>query len=150
MMVGDMSADERTRKNDLMFAINLAAQNVSGTLNFDNNYFPHWNADITRNGTTKYLERLHGHNIGRWMDAMYRWQDLTGEEIDPFLKNVMLNNTKWFFSNEEGLCLQPEVEGIGKFFDLHSLREGMAALNAIIRFEKAANGEIGRTPPQKK
>lgn len=135
MMVGDMSADERTRKNDLMFAINLAAQNVSGTLNFDNNYFPHWNADITRNGTTKYLDGWHGHNIGRWMDAMYRWQDLTGEEIDPFLKNVMLNNTKWFFSNEEGLCLQPEVEGIGKFFDLHSLREGMAALNAIIKYE---------------
>lgn len=135
MMLGDMSADERTRKNDLMFAINLAAQNVSGTLNYDNNYFPHWNADITRNGTAKYLDGWHGHNIGRWLDAMYRWQELTGKEIDPFLKNVMLNNAKWFFSNEEGLCLQPEVEGIGKFFDLHSLREGMAALNAIIRNE---------------
>ena len=135
MLTGDMGADERTRKNDLMFANDLAARNVSGSLNFDNNYFPVWNADVTKNGTAKFMDNWHGHNIGRWMDAMYRWQALTGNEIDPFLKNVMLNNTKWFFSNEDSVCFQPVVEGIGKFFDLHSLREGMAALNAIIEYE---------------
>lgn len=135
MLVGDLSADDRTRKNDLMFAIDLAAQNVSGSLNYENNYFPVWNADVTKNGTAKFMDNWHGHNIGRWMDAMYRWQALTGNEIDPFLKNVMLNNTKWFFSNGDSICFQPVVEGIGKFFDLHSLREGMAALNAIIEYE---------------
>lgn len=135
MHVGNMDIDENTRKNDLLFAINLAAENVSGSLDYDNHYFPVWNANITSNGNAIFSNGWHGHNIGRWMDAMYRWQDTTKQTIDPFLKNVMLNNTKWFFNNSDGICLQPIAERNSTFFDLHSLREGMAALNAIIEHE---------------
>jgi hypothetical protein len=69
---------------------------------------------------------------------MYAWQQVTGNEIDPFIKNVVLNNMKWFFDNPDSICFQPlNIEGLGPFpLDLHSLREGMIALNAVIKYEE--------------
>jgi hypothetical protein len=71
--LGDKNADERTKKNNLLYAINYGAQNMIGTLDYENNYLSVWEMPITaEENYARTINNWHGHNIGRWIDSCMR------------------------------------------------------------------------------
>ncbi|KKL48048.1 hypothetical protein LCGC14_2329440, partial [marine sediment metagenome] len=78
-----------------------------------------------------------GHNLGRWWDAMMRLQEAIEYPIPAEAESAMQENVFRFFNNPDHLCLAPfDMEGVNPQFDLHSLREGLLALNALVQYRQ--------------
>ena len=66
---------------------------------------------------------------------MLRLEHATGFVIPADLEGVQLDNLQKFTDNPDGLLLiPPDLEGIDPRFELHSLREGLLAFNALVRY----------------
>ena len=79
------------------------------------------------------------HDIGRWWDAMLRLQASTGFVIPPKTEAAMLRNLKRFTANPDGwLMNRRDLAWQAARINPHNLREGMLALNALLRFRQDA------------
>ncbi|MBD3241670.1 MAG: hypothetical protein GF331_13855 [Chitinivibrionales bacterium] len=124
---------------DVKHAMNLAGTNLLNCLNREKDYLPNWELRIAEDGTAHYQFQYPAHNIGRWWDAILRLEHLTGFEIPADIEAAMLRNAYRFFDNPDGVLAQPVDLGIGeKTYELHSLREGLIALTALIRFRDSS------------
>jgi len=130
------SVDMVTRV-DLQGSLRLAGANLMANLDPQRHYLPNWDVRPARDGTVAINRGWPGHNLGRWWDAMLRLQDAIGYDIDAQAAAAMEDNLFRFFDNPDHLCLAPfDTAGVQPQFDLHSLREGALALNALIRFRQ--------------
>ncbi len=134
------SLDMRTAI-DLKQSLHLAGRNLLEILRPDADYLPHWSCFTTVYPyirDTKFTSRWPGHNLGRWWDAMLRLEAATGFAIPPHIETAMLGNLKRFFDNPDHLCLAPgDDDRLAPNFDLHSLREGLLALTALVRHRRS-------------
>ena len=124
-------------------SMQLAGQNMLGLLDPDCNYLPYWELKVTPKYEAKFKKWWTAHNIGRWLDAMFRLEEAIGFEIPAKIVEAMSKNTRVYFDNPDHICLCPDSEMLyndtdkrAKFWDLHSLREGMLGLNALARWRK--------------
>ena len=126
---------------DLRKPLDLAGQNLLNALCPTRNYLPYWNLYVSPDYEAEYRFHWPAHNIGRWWDAMLRLEDATGFSIPGDLEGAMLANVHRFLDNPDCLCLAPihlvENEEYGSRFELHSLREGLLALNALVRYRNS-------------
>jgi len=77
------------------------------------------------------------HDTGRWWDAMLRLEAATGDPIPADIEAAMLQNLQALLANPDGLLLNLPDEalmGAPAFINPHNLREGMLALNALVRY----------------
>jgi hypothetical protein len=115
--------------------MNLAGQNLLNTLDPNRHYLPIWGLDIARDHQVKIVVQWEGHNLGRWWDAMLRLEAATGFDIPAEIEGAMLQNLQAYFDNPEHICLAPSKKG--RSLDMHSLREGLLALNALVRYRNS-------------
>ena len=118
---------------NLLQAMNLAGDNLMNMLDPDQNNIPYWNQIVDTNYGSAMVFWWPAHNLGRWWDAMLRLQTATGYSIPAPIEKSMLENLKTFFNNSNHIILSPAGKP-GDSFELHSLREGMLALNALVRY----------------
>lgn len=120
---------------DLRDAMNMGGDNLIANLDPTNNYLPSWSAELQLNDSVDIHRSYFSHNLGRWWDAMLRLESTTGYRIPANIEAAMLVNLKQYFDNSDNLCLEPKMDPIKKvWMDLHSFREGMLALNALVRY----------------
>lgn len=124
-------------KNELGTAMRLAGENLLNALNPEDNYLPYWELTIREDYGAEFLAWWPQHNLGRWMDAMMRLEEATGFQIPAEMEAAMTQNVMRFFDNPDCLCFQP-LDYAEKPFSLevHSLREGMLALHALIKYRR--------------
>ena len=73
---------------------------------------------------------------------MLRIEEAIGFEIPRAIETAMVKNVHRFFDNPDHICLNPSRGSVDRNereeieWDLHSLREGMLALNALARWRK--------------
>ena len=102
--------------------IEFGGQNLLGWLNPDRDYLPTESWCIT-------------HDLARLWDALLRLEDATGFVIPGHMEGAMLRNLHWLTDNPDGLLfVPPGLDWIEPRFELHSLREGILAFNALIRY----------------
>jgi hypothetical protein len=119
--------------------MNLAGQNLVRMLIPEEHYLPIYDVMVDRDYRAFALFNSPGHNIGRWWDAMLRLEAATGFQIPGEVESGMLDLLHDFFDNPDHLLLFPM--GNDKYDDriarwhweLHSMREGLLALNERIR-----------------
>ncbi|CAN5400941.1 hypothetical protein BH11PLA2_BH11PLA2_40790 [soil metagenome] len=144
---GLFSAAAQTRSNDLFKplslkqSLELAGQNMLDLLDPDNNYLPYWQLIVHKDYRAQFENWWCAHNIGRWLDAMFRLEEAIGFKLPENVVAAMTENTHRYFDNPDHISLNPDEEPLfssnkkkAKFWDLHSLREGMLALNALARW----------------
>ena len=120
---------------DLKSRLEMAGQNLLGCLSASHGYLPNWNMRINDDLTAELRMTSPNHNVGRWWDAMLRLEEATGFAIPPHMEGGMLANTHAFFDNPDKLCWTPLEPKYGEpVFEVHSLREGLLALNALARY----------------
>lgn len=116
---------------DFNTSMYLAGKNLLGVLSPDHNYLPLWILAVN----PKYEAEFHlwwpAHNLGRWLDAMLRLESATGFKIPSKLESACIRNLRRFFDNPDHICINPDPND---YFELHSLREGMLALHALVRY----------------
>ena len=122
-------------------SLRLAGQNLLGILDPDDHYLPYWKLTVKPDYRASLVKWWPAHNIGRWLDAMLRLEEAIGFEIPKVVETAMVENTRRFFDNPDHICLNPgplnaRTNGEGLEWDLHSLREGLLALNALARWRK--------------
>ncbi len=122
-------------KNELNTAMRLAGENLLNALNPEDNYLPYWELTIREDYSAEFLSWWTQHNLGRWTDAMMRLEETTGFQIPADIEAAMTQNIMRFFDNPDCMCFQP-LEYAKKPFPLevHSLRESMLALHALIKY----------------
>jgi hypothetical protein len=131
---GTGSLDMQTNV-DLRSTMAMAGDNLIANLNPEDNYLPSWSAELQLNDSVDIHRSYFSHNLGRWWDAMLRLESVTGYRIPPDIEAAMLSNLKRYFDNPDNLCLQPNLYANKKpEMDLHSFREGLLALNALVRY----------------
>jgi hypothetical protein len=122
-------------KVDLITSMKLGGDNLLNCLCPGKNYTPYWEMVISPDYKAEFNMFWPQHNIGRWWDAMMRLEKTIGFKIPAKVEGAMLENVYWFFDNPDNLCLQPMDFDINLFpIELHSLREGLLALNALIHY----------------
>ncbi len=124
----------------LAASMDLAGQHLLGSLNPYKHNLPYWNLRIAKDYHAAWASYWPAHNIGRWLDALFRLEAATGFRIPPTLEQSMRKNAAVFFDNPDHLCFVPDgyagdVQPSGQV-ELHSLREGLLALYALARFRK--------------
>ncbi len=120
---------------DLKSPMELAGHNLLDCLSADHGYLPYWGLRIDDDRRAEFGMTVPHHNIGRWWDAVLRLEDATGFVVPPRLESGMLANTYRFFDNPDQVCFGPLQPELGDpIFELHSLREGLLALNALARY----------------
>jgi hypothetical protein len=124
-------------------SLRLAGGNLLTNLNPEDNYLPYWTMTIRPDYMADFGKWWPAHNIGRWLDAMLRLEDAIGFEIPKAIETAMVENTRRFFDNPDHICLNPYsgpldavTDNKNHDWDLHSLREGLLALNALARWRK--------------
>jgi hypothetical protein len=119
-------------------SLRLAGQNLLGILSPEDDYLPYWNISVTPDYKASLDRWWPAHNIGRWWDAMLRLEDAIGFEIPKAIETAMRKNVRGFFDNPDHICLDPRRGPSNEWspWDLHSLREGLLALNALARWRK--------------
>lgn len=123
---------------NLKDSLKIAGQNLLNCLCSTRNYLPYWCLDVKRNYRAEFLFGWPAHNIGRWWDAMLRLENAIGFPIPAYLEASMLKNLYWFFDNTDNLCFAPlGCKDIEPLFELHSLRESLLALNALVRYRNS-------------
>ena len=66
---------------------------------------------------------------------MLRLEAATGFRIPEHAEQAMLANLRRFFDNPDHLCLAPPgLHDVQPTWDLHSLREGLLALTALVKY----------------
>ncbi|MCX5661085.1 MAG: hypothetical protein NTW19_15470 [Planctomycetota bacterium] len=117
-------------------AMELAGTNLLASLSPDHGGLPYWCVDIDAKGKAGFRMWWPGHNLGRWWDAMLRLEAATGFRIPVRAEADMRRNLVRFLDNPDHLCLEPVTAANHKDYalDLHSLREGMLALHALVRW----------------
>ncbi len=119
-------------------SLRLAGQNLLGILNPEDNYLPYWQLAVGPDYKASLNRWWPAHNIGRWWDAMLRLEEAIGFKIPKAIETAMVKNVRRFFDNPDHISLDPNPGSAndGPQWDLHSLREGMLALNALTRWRK--------------
>jgi hypothetical protein len=121
-------------------SLRLAGQNLLSILNPEENYLPYWELSVSPDYKAGLKRWWPAHNLGRWWDAMLRLEEAIGFEIPKNVERAMSENVRLFFNNPDHICLAPpeKVRACGgeTRWDLHSLREGLLALNALARWRK--------------
>ena len=78
---------------------------------------------------------LESHDTGRWWDAVLRLEHATGFVIPPKLEAAMLRNLEMITDNPDSLpFIPPGLSYRAPRFELHSLREGLLAFSALVRY----------------
>ena len=121
---------------DLKRSMELAGENLLANLCPVRNYLPYYLVEIDRDYTAYAHFTRPNHNVGRWWDAMLRLEDATGLRIPPDREAPMLNNLYSFFDNPDHFCLAP-LHFEKRRLELHSLREGLLALDALARYRNS-------------
>jgi hypothetical protein len=99
----------------------LGGRNLLGWLNPDRDYLPTGSWCIT-------------HDLARLWDALLRLEDATEFVIPGHMEGSMLRNLHWLSDNPDGLLfVPPGLDWIEPRFELHSVREGLLAFNALVR-----------------
>lgn len=120
---------------DLKESLKLAGDNLIANLDPKRHYLPNWNAIPDKDGTVEVELWWEGHNLGRWWDAMLQLKDVISYDIPVEVTKAMEENMFSFFNNPDHLCLAPfDMKGVEIKFDMHSLREGLLGLNALIKY----------------
>ncbi|HEX2973553.1 MAG TPA: hypothetical protein VHP11_14555, partial [Tepidisphaeraceae bacterium] len=114
-------------------SLRLAGQNLLSILNPEANYLPYWMLTVEPDYRAELGIWWPAHNIGRWWDAMMRIEEAIGFEIPKPIEAAMVENVHRFFDNPDHISLSPDRVNE---WDLHSLREGLLALNAMARWRK--------------
>jgi len=128
---------EMVTRVDLKRSLELAGANLMANLDPKRHYLPNWDVRPAKDGTAAVNPGWPGHNLGRWWDAMMRLQEAIGYPIPAEAEAAMQQNVFRFFNNPDHLCLAPfDMEGVNPQFDLHSLREGLLALNALVQYRQ--------------
>jgi hypothetical protein len=100
----------------------LGGRNLLAWLNPDRDYLPTESWCIT-------------HDLARLWDALLRLEDATGFVIPGHMEGAMLRNLHWLSDNPDGLLfVPPGLDWIEPRFELHSVREGLLAFNALVRY----------------
>ena len=82
---------------------------------------------------------LESHDTGRWWDAMLRLEHATGFVIPPDLEGAMLRNLQRLTDNPDRLLfIPPGLACRAPRFELHSLRECLLGLSALVRYRGSA------------
>ena len=121
-------------KNSLNEAMALAGQNMLLCLNKDCHYLPYWLLEVSEDYRAHFHFYRSVHNIGRWWDCLLRLEQATGFMIPAELEAKMLDNFQMYMNNEDHLATEPEeiVTDRDIRFDVHSIRETLMALCALI------------------
>ena len=107
---------------DLRPAMHLGGRSLLKWLNPDHDYLP----------TGGWLE---SHDTGRWWDAMLRLEHATGFVIPAEMEAAMLRNLHMLTDNPDGLLfIPPGLSFRAPRFELHSIREGLLAFSALVRY----------------
>ncbi|MBI2939907.1 MAG: hypothetical protein HYY04_05660 [Chloroflexi bacterium] len=123
---------------DLKHSMGLAGQNLLNCLCPTRNYLPYWALDVDRDYRAEFRFSWPAHNLGRWWDAMLRLEAATDFALPAREEGAMLENLRRFFDNPDNLCFAPlDWEGVEPRFELHSLRESLLALNALVRYRNS-------------
>jgi hypothetical protein len=122
-------------------SLHLAGQNLLAILDPDDNYLPYWALSVGPDYRASLDKWWPAHNLGRWLDSMLRLEETIGFEIPKEAEAAMVKNVQRFFDNPDHISLRPnpnpQASDAGMEWDLHSLREGMLALNALARWRKS-------------
>jgi len=74
------------------------------------------------------------HDLGRWWDALLRYEEATGYAIPGHLEVAMLRNMRILADNPDGLIfVPPGLDWTPTRFEVHSLREGLLAFTGLIK-----------------
>ena len=120
---------------DLKPRMEMAGKNLLDCLSAARGYLPYWSLGIDDDRRAEFRMTSPNHNIGRWWDAVLRLEDATGFVVPAHLEGGMLGNTYAFFDNPDQVCFGPLRPELGEpIFEIHSLREGLLALNALARY----------------
>ena len=120
---------------DLRSRMELAGKNLLGCLSAAHGYLPYWSLGIDDDRKAEFQMTSPSHNIGRWWDAILRLEDAIGFVVPAHLEGGMLANTYAFFDNPDQVCFAPLRPELGDpIFEIHSLREGLLALNGLARY----------------
>ncbi len=119
-------------------SLELAGRNLLNCLCPTRDYLPHWCLEVERDYRAQLFFYWPAHNIGRWWDAMLRLENAIGFPIPAHLEAAMLKNLQWFFNNPDNLCFAPlDCKYVEPLLELHSLRESLLALNALVRYRNS-------------
>ena len=119
---------------DLKPVMELAGRNLLNCLCPTRNYQPYWSMRVDAEYRAEMFWAGNIHNIGRWWDAMLRLEEATHFAIPAHIEAAMLENLRASFDNPDQLCLpHPAVNYMKPGLDLHSFREGLLALTALVR-----------------
>lgn len=133
-------------------SLRLAGNHLLGILNPEDDYLPYWQLTCSPQYEAQFARWWPAHNLGRWLDAMYRLEEAIGFEIPKPIDQAMERNARRFFENPDSIPLNPKPWPVSPFtldeglqWDLHSIREGMLALNALARWRKSGwAADMGR------
>lgn len=116
-------------------SLELARHNLLASLDPTRDHLPYWNAAIAPDLSAAFRHWWHGHNLGRWWDAMMRIDEAIGVRIPAAVERAMRRHVDRFCDNEDHLCLEPlkPTDRLLYDVDLHSLREGLLAQSALVR-----------------
>jgi hypothetical protein len=133
---GDMEFPET--RIDLVRSMNLAGQNLLNMLHPGHDYLPSFLIAVEPDYTADRQVFFAAHNIGRWLDAMYRLEAATGFTAPEKIQAAMLRNVQAYCNNPDNLFLRPLDRypfEKGDLFCFHSLREHLAALHALAKYK---------------
>jgi len=127
-----------TKTSAIKNRMELAGQNLLGMLNAKHDYLPNFLIAVEPDYTAEAQLFFPAHNIGRWLDAMYRLENATGYTAPAEIQTAMLRNVEKFCDNSDDLFLRP-LDTMpferGDLFCFHSLREQLAALHALAKYK---------------
>ena len=132
-----IEAHEQTRVN-LKKRMELAGQNLINMLHPEYDYLPSFLILVTPDQKAERQTFFMSHNIGRWIDAMYRLEDATGIAAPQPIQEAMLRNVRAYCDNSDDLFLRPLDRfpyEEGDLMCFHSLREQLGALHALAKFK---------------
>ena len=132
------SEDAATTQIDVAAALNLAGQNLVNMLHPGHDYLPSFLIAVEPDYTADRQTFFAAHNIGRWLDAMYRLEAATDFSAPAKMQNAMLENVRRYCDNSDGLFLRPLDRypfDKGDLFCFHSLREQLAGLHALAKYK---------------
>jgi hypothetical protein len=122
-------------------SLRLAGDHLLAILDPERNGLPYWQVTVGPDYRAEMKNWWPAHNLGRWWDAILRLEAAIGFEIPGPVEAAMRENTRRFFDNPDAICLNPEPDPLhphadreAPLWDLHSLREGLLALNALARW----------------
>ena len=124
---------------DLKESLRLAGDNLMANLDPKQHYLPNFHARPIGDGTVAIDAGWANHNLGRWWDAMLRLQAAIGYAIPAEAEAAMKENLFPFFDNPGPSVPGPlrHERGEPAISTLHSLREGLLGLNALVQYRQS-------------